>query len=170
MAPLMLLAPCCFQGTYTLAWYMLCREMHTLLGMESPAAISPEHAGGFAGAYWRRLFRVRVEETLGKGIASCHKPRACWGLRRGLLEEILDDDEELAQLNLSSRPAREDRQRERERDRLKRGSEWCVSTAKCHKPLPAWAQKRCCYVQRATSRCMCGSSIVVVMCQREFWF
>ena len=49
-------------------------------------------------------------------------------MARGLLEEILDDDEELAQLNLSSRPAREDRQRARERDRLKRGSEWCVSS------------------------------------------
>ena len=45
-------------------------------------------------------------------------------LCRSLLEEILDDDEELAQLNLSSRPAREDRQRMRERDRLKRTSEW----------------------------------------------
>ena len=43
---------------------------------------------------------------------------------RSLLEEILDDDQELAQLNLSSRPAREDRQRERERDRLKRTSDW----------------------------------------------
>ena len=59
---------------------------------------------------------------------------------RGLLEEILDDDEELAQLNLSSRPAREDRQRERERDRLKRTSDWCAALAsRC--PLP-WGRPR----------------------------
>ena len=45
---------------------------------------------------------------------------------RALLEELLDDEDELAQLNLSSRPVREDKQRKRERDRLRRGQEWCV--------------------------------------------
>ena len=43
---------------------------------------------------------------------------------RALLEELLDDDDELAQLNLSSRPQREDKQRKRERERLQRGQEW----------------------------------------------
>ena len=43
---------------------------------------------------------------------------------RALLEELLDDDDELAQLNLSSRPQREDKQRKRERERIRRGQEW----------------------------------------------
>lgn len=43
---------------------------------------------------------------------------------RALLEELLDDDDELAQLNLSSRPLREDKKRNRDRERLKRGQEW----------------------------------------------
>ena len=45
---------------------------------------------------------------------------------RALLEELLDDDDELAQLNLSSRPQREVKQRKRERERLQRGQEWCA--------------------------------------------
>ena len=42
---------------------------------------------------------------------------------RALLEELVDDEDELAQLNLSSRPLREDKQRRRERERLQRGQE-----------------------------------------------
>ncbi|KAK9803476.1 hypothetical protein WJX73_006233 [Symbiochloris irregularis] len=42
---------------------------------------------------------------------------------RALLEELMDDEEELAQLNLSTRPLREDKQRNRERKRLQRGQE-----------------------------------------------
>ena len=53
------------------------------------------------------------------------KTRCC----RALLEELLDDDDELAQLNLSSRPLREDKKRNRDRERLKRGQEWCVLSA-----------------------------------------
>lgn len=54
----------------------------------------------------------------------CHNPVRgeliiCF-ICRELLEEILDDDQELAEINLSSQPSREARQRRRERNRLKR--------------------------------------------------
>lgn len=39
---------------------------------------------------------------------------------RKLLEEVMDDEDELRELNLSSRPRREERRRQRERDRLER--------------------------------------------------
>lgn len=40
-----------------------------------------------------------------------------------LLEEIMDDDDEIRELNLSSRPIREEKRRQRERDRLEREME-----------------------------------------------
>ncbi|KAG2442877.1 hypothetical protein HXX76_002956 [Chlamydomonas incerta] len=39
---------------------------------------------------------------------------------REMLEELMDDEDELRELNLSSRPRREDRRRQRERNRLER--------------------------------------------------
>lgn len=39
---------------------------------------------------------------------------------RKLLEEVMDDEDELRELNLSSRPRRQDRRRQRERERLER--------------------------------------------------
>ncbi|KAL4420840.1 hypothetical protein ABPG75_010496 [Micractinium tetrahymenae] len=42
---------------------------------------------------------------------------------RDLLEELMDDEEEFIQLNLSSRPRREERRKQRERDRLEREME-----------------------------------------------
>jgi hypothetical protein len=42
---------------------------------------------------------------------------------RGVLEELMDDEEEMQELNLSSRPAREEKRRQRERERLEREME-----------------------------------------------
>jgi hypothetical protein len=44
---------------------------------------------------------------------------------RDMLEELMDDDDEVCKLNLSSRPSREERRRLRERERLERGMERC---------------------------------------------
>ncbi len=44
---------------------------------------------------------------------------------RDMLEELMDDDDEVCKMNLSSRPIREDRRRLRERERLERGMERC---------------------------------------------
>lgn len=41
-------------------------------------------------------------------------------INRDLLEELMDDEEEFLQLNLSSRPKREERRKQRERERLER--------------------------------------------------
>ena len=38
----------------------------------------------------------------------------------------MDDEDEVAEMNLSSRPGREERRRLRERERLERGMERCV--------------------------------------------
>jgi magnesium transporter len=40
-----------------------------------------------------------------------------------MLEELMDDDDEVRKMNLSSRPVREERRRLRERERLERGME-----------------------------------------------
>ena len=37
-----------------------------------------------------------------------------------MLEELMDDEDELRELNLSSRPRREERRRQREREKLER--------------------------------------------------
>ncbi len=39
---------------------------------------------------------------------------------RNMLEELMDDEDELRELNLSSRPRREERRRQREREKLER--------------------------------------------------
>lgn len=43
--------------------------------------------------------------------------------RRDLLEELMDDEDEVRELNLSSRPKREEKRRQRERERLEREME-----------------------------------------------
>lgn len=40
--------------------------------------------------------------------------------RRNMLEELMDDEDELREMNLLSRPRREERRRLRERERLER--------------------------------------------------
>ena len=42
---------------------------------------------------------------------------------RDMLEELMDDEDELRDMNLSSRPLREEGRRHRERDRLERDLE-----------------------------------------------
>jgi len=39
---------------------------------------------------------------------------------REMLEQIMDDEDELRELNLSSRPRREERRKQRERERMER--------------------------------------------------
>lgn len=39
---------------------------------------------------------------------------------RNMLEELMDDEDELQEFNLSSRPLREERRKQRERERLER--------------------------------------------------
>jgi hypothetical protein len=45
---------------------------------------------------------------------------------REMLEQIMDDEDELRELNLSSRPRREERRKQRERDRMERQLTRCV--------------------------------------------
>ncbi len=47
-------------------------------------------------------------------------------LCRNMLEELMDDDDEVKELNLSSRPRREERRRQREREKLERELERCA--------------------------------------------
>lgn len=57
-----------------------------------------------------------------------------------MLEELMDDDDEVRKLNLSSRPMREERRRARERERLERGMERCAprhAVWQSTHPLPA---------------------------------
>lgn len=42
---------------------------------------------------------------------------------RDMLEELMDDEDEMRDMNLSSRPGREEKRRVRERDRLEREME-----------------------------------------------
>jgi hypothetical protein len=42
---------------------------------------------------------------------------------RDMLEEVMDDEDEVREMNLSSRPLREERRRQRERERIERGVE-----------------------------------------------
>eukprot|EP00884_Botryococcus_braunii_P004085 jgi/Botrbrau1/13678/Bobra.0378s0009.2 len=44
---------------------------------------------------------------------------------RDMLEELIDDEDEIRDMNLSSRPLREERRRQRERERIERGRERC---------------------------------------------
>ena len=43
-----------------------------------------------------------------------------------MLEEMMDDEDEVREMNLSSRPVREERRREREIERIERGRERCA--------------------------------------------
>ncbi len=42
---------------------------------------------------------------------------------RDMLEELMDDEDEVRDMNLSSRPSREERRRVREREKIERGME-----------------------------------------------
>lgn len=58
---------------------------------------------------------------------------------RDLLEELMDDEEEFIQLNLSSRPLREERRKQRERERLERemAGKWLLQRGDvCGEGLP----------------------------------
>jgi hypothetical protein len=58
---------------------------------------------------------------------------------RDLLEEMMDDEDEIRELNLSSRPKREEKRRQRERDRLEREMEreWAERGMRIVDGLPA---------------------------------
>jgi hypothetical protein len=43
---------------------------------------------------------------------------------REVMEDLIDDEDEMREMNLSSRPKREERRRQRERDRLEREREY----------------------------------------------
>ena len=47
---------------------------------------------------------------------------------RDMLEEIMDDEEEVQQINLSSRPLREEQRKQRDRQRLEREMERQVAS------------------------------------------
>jgi hypothetical protein len=66
-------------------------------------------------------------------------PAGCRGARSDMLEEMMDDEDEVREMNLSSRPLREERRRQREIDRIERGRERCIlSLFHC-----AWKRQRC---------------------------
>ena len=46
-----------------------------------------------------------------------------------MLEEMMDDEDEVREMNLSSRPLREERRRQREIERIERGRERCAPAA-----------------------------------------
>jgi hypothetical protein len=48
-----------------------------------------------------------------------------------MLEQIMDDEDELRELNLSSRPRREERRKQRERDRMERQLTRCAVLLLC---------------------------------------
>ena len=50
-----------------------------------------------------------------------------------MLEELMDDEDEMRDMNLSSRPGREEKRRSRERDRLEREMERSVSVPLLHR-------------------------------------
>jgi len=50
---------------------------------------------------------------------------------RDMLEELMDDEDEMRDMNLSSRPGREEKRRVRERDRLEREMERQVCALHC---------------------------------------
>ncbi len=52
-------------------------------------------------------------------------------LCRDMLEELMDDEDEMRDMNLSSRPGREEKRRVRERDRLEREMERQVCALHC---------------------------------------
>jgi hypothetical protein len=50
---------------------------------------------------------------------------------REMLEQIMDDEDELREINLSSRPRREERRKQRERERMERQLTRCVFVCVC---------------------------------------
>ena len=63
-------------------------------------------------------------------------------LRRDMLEELMDDEDEVRDMNLSSRPSREERRRVREREKIERGMErWGPFSATSILHMLAWASK-----------------------------
>jgi uncharacterized protein (DUF2461 family) len=54
---------------------------------------------------------------------------------REMLEQIMDDEDELREINLSSRPRREERRKQRERERMERqltrSATWTAQTCTC---------------------------------------
>lgn len=67
----------------------------------------------------REINPVNLEELRRIKQALVELENKADGLRE-VLEQIMDDEDELRELNLSSRPRREERKRQRERDRLER--------------------------------------------------
>ena len=79
-----------------------------------------------------------------------------------MLQELMDDEDEMRDMNLSSRPGREEKRRVRERDRLEREMERSELSATtrtacgfCDHALPIW---QACHTV-CTQRC-----ITVVQC------
>ena len=70
--------------------------------------------------------------------AAGHEARVHTAPTRDMLEELMDDEDEVREMNLSSRPEREERRRLRERERLERGAERCAPciTRIRHQPMP----------------------------------
>jgi hypothetical protein len=62
-----------------------------------------------------------------------------------MLEEVMDDEDEVREMNLSSRPLREERRRQRERERIERGVEryfitrvfWVTVLVACQSAIPS---------------------------------
>jgi len=97
------------EGVLTVALSQLDSEMNILL----------KHAAKVLSAVPAEVSPMNLEQ-LRKTKQSCVELESKAEALRSLLEEILDDEDELVRLNLSSRPAREDRVRQRERERLQR--------------------------------------------------
>ena len=58
-----------------------------------------------------------------RSLSFCVDMDCC--LCSNMLEELMDDEDEMRDMNLSSRPSREEKRRVRERDRLEREMERC---------------------------------------------
>ncbi len=63
-----------------------------------------------------------------------------------MLEEMMDDEDEVREMNLSSRPVREERRRQREIDRIERGRERCILSS-----LPCGRKEQRCFLSGASS-------------------
>jgi len=97
------------EGVLTVTLSQLDSEMNVLL----------KHAAKVLSAVPSEVSPMNLEQ-LRRTKQSCVEIESKASALRNLLEEILDDEDELVRLNLSSRPRREDRVRQRERERLQR--------------------------------------------------
>ena len=69
----------------------------------------------------------------------------------------MDDEDEVRDMNLSSRPSREERRRVREREKIERGFErWGSYGVYVHIP-PCWLQLVCCAAASSASCCICSA-------------